>query len=210
MLADNDEGVPVESTLTDQIHFAWIPVFRMRKFNLVLISVFVLSSYCVIRNPSDSLTPAQACHLWETYIDNEGRSSTVFDDMLEGFNRLFKRLKLYVNEAGDDSAGQSDDLRKTPIYRWGVKAYVLGMLGVPPKCSWCMRTLPGKTTRCKACRGPAYCDRQCQRGHWSNGHKTECQKGGRLNSTQAELDVCGETVERAKRFCRLALGRISE
>jgi hypothetical protein len=43
------------------------------------------------------------------------------------------------------------------------------------ECSWCK--MPSKYS-CSQCKKVKYCGRDCQRSHWKNGHKQECEKRG--------------------------------
>lgn len=44
-------------------------------------------------------------------------------------------------------------------------------------CANCMKDLSNESiNKCAACDSVAYCGKECQREHWSNGHKKECKK----------------------------------
>lgn len=41
-----------------------------------------------------------------------------------------------------------------------------------PRCAFC--DAPGAKQRCSRCISAVYCGRDCQKAHWSSGHKQEC------------------------------------
>jgi hypothetical protein len=50
-------------------------------------------------------------------------------------------------------------------------------------CSHCQKDLDkDNLLTCSACNVAIYCGRECQRKHWKNGHKGECQKLGALSA----------------------------
>ena len=43
-------------------------------------------------------------------------------------------------------------------------------------CSSCYHKQPKFTLKCSKCLSAYYCDINCQRKHWKNGHKQECKE----------------------------------
>ena len=48
------------------------------------------------------------------------------------------------------------------------------------ECEWCKTITEGRMKQCSCRRGVRYCSVECQRKHWSAGHKAECSQAAGL------------------------------
>jgi hypothetical protein len=82
-------------------------------------------------------------------------------------------------------------------------------------CGSCGELVNG-ALRCGRCRSTLYCDRKCQKAHWKNGHKQECQPPAEklepvaavLASRMEEMDLVDGAADKDE--CAICLDSIDD
>ena len=65
-------------------------------------------------------------------------------------------------------------LQQILVYASRIGISPLPRIDGTPRCAWC--AFERANNRCTGCRVAYYCNRKCQRRHWSAGHKSHCNK----------------------------------
>ena len=75
------------------------------------------------------------------------------------------------------------------------------------KCDFCGVENPTKI--CGGCGCMAYCNKDCQRNHWKNGHKNECQPEKEVKSAFSQSDRVSTTSPAASTFSSSGSGFVN-
>jgi TPR repeat protein len=133
------------------------------------------------------------CNLGMLYIQGQG-----VDESLEVARKWFTKAAKEENEQAvanlqilDEIDGKSTTTAPTTT------------AALPPSvcCSSCNTPQPStrKFQRCRGCRTVQYCDKECQRAHWSpGGHKQECKRLRKKKEAKKEAKKKGSSSSQNK------------
>jgi len=101
---------------------------------------------------------------------------------------------LYKNSSGAFTESHFDKQKTGALTMQWTDSLMFDLLGKTSQCDYCGKVAVGKEGKmlsCGGCRMSHYCDRDCQRSDWKNGHRTQCCKQKVLSKTHSRvLDTC--------------------